>query len=246
MSYISSSIDPIEISQFAALASEWWKENGEFKLLHLLNPLRLSFLKNQVLEGASRPLSDLKPLEGLKILDIGCGGGILAEPLTRMGAEVIGIDATVENVEAARLHAKEGGLSIQYLHTSAEELALTHQPFDVVIASEVIEHVADISVFLKACGQLLKPQGTFIVTTINRTLKSYMGAIIGAEYLLRWVPKGTHTWQKFVKPSEIARELRKYEVEPMALQGVLLNPLTQEWSFCKSLDVNYFMSFCKR
>ena len=221
----SSTIDPDEIARFSAIADEWWDERGKFAPLHRINPLRIEWIKDSV------------TLKDVTFLDIGCGGGLIAEPMARLGAHVTAIDASEKNIKVASLHAQQSDLTIDYRCTSAE--AMDGQ-FDVVTALEIIEHVADIPAFVAATCKLVKPNGLIFYSTINRTAKSYALAIIGAEYILRWLPKGTHTWSKFVKPHELVRELEKNGIEILELRGMVMHPLTQKWRWDKAdLSVNY-------
>ena len=235
----AASIDPEELAKFAAQAGQWWDEGGAFAPLHRLNPTRLRFIRDRVAGHAARdPLAE-RPLDGLTILDVGCGGGLLCEPLTRLGASLTGIDASEENIQAARLHAAEAGLDIDYRHTSAEALAEAGAAFDVVLNMEVVEHVADVAAFMAACAALVKPGGAMVAATLNRTPKSFALAIVGAEYVLRWLPRGTHDWRKFVRPSELAAQLRRNGMEVTEMTGVHYNPLNATWRLARDLDVNY-------
>ena len=236
-----SSVDASEIEKFAQQAEQWWDPEGNFRPLHRLNPARLAFIRDQL--SAHYGLSGgVKPLKGLKLLDVGCGGGLLAEPLARMGAEVTAIDAAEESVAAAKLHAEAMGLAIDYRAMTAEALLEEGASFDAVLSLEVVEHVADVPDFLETLCGLVKPGGALILSTLNRTPKSFALAIVGAEYLLRWVPRGTHDWRRFLKPSELARSLRPQGFETRALSGLVYNPLTDTWrTDDRDLDVNYLM-----
>ena len=229
MSDAALSIDPQEVEKFSAMAEAWWDPEGKFKPLHKFNPVRLAFLRDRLaaLNGTD-PLSD-KPLEGLKILDIGCGGGLLCEPLTRLGAQMTGVDASEKNIKIAALHAREMELEIDYRHSSAEELAAAGERFDAVLNMEVVEHVADVESFLGACAALVRPGGVMTLATLNRTAKSFALAIVGAEYVLRWLPRGAHDWRKFLKPSEVAAVLRGAGMEVTEVTGVAYNPLNGSW-----------------
>ena len=241
----NSSVDASEIEKFAGQAEEWWDPERNFKPLHRLNPARLGFIRDRLGErfGVKR---GVKPLSGLKLLDVGCGGGLLAEPLARMGAEVTAIDAAAESVAAAKLHADAMGLSIHYRAMTAEELLEEGASFDAVLSLEVVEHVADVPGFLETLGGLVRPGGALILSTLNRTPKSFAMAIVGAEYLLRWVPRGTHDWRRFLKPSELAQSLRPQGFEVEALSGLVYNPLTDSWrTDDQDLDVNYLMMAVK-
>ncbi len=247
----SASVDPEEVAKFAALADDWWDPAGTFAPLHKLNPARLTFIRDRIAAHQGRdPLAE-RPLTGLRVLDIGCGGGLLCEPLTRLGAEVTGIDAAEPNVAAAARHAAEAGLDIDYRHTTAETLTAealaaeaatggTH--FDLVLNMEVVEHVADVKAFLQASAALVAPGGAMVLATLNRTPKSFAFAIVGAEYLLRWLPRGTHDWRKFLRPSELVAQLRAAGLETKELTGVTYNPLTGAWHLAaRDLDVNYMI-----
>ncbi|MBT5457081.1 MAG: bifunctional 2-polyprenyl-6-hydroxyphenol methylase/3-demethylubiquinol 3-O-methyltransferase UbiG [Rhodospirillaceae bacterium] len=234
--------DPDEIGRFAALAEEWWDPAGQMALLHRLNPLRVAYIRDDLARKTGRdPLAPL-PLSGLKILDVGCGGGLLSEPLARLGASVTGIDESGDLITIARAHASDQGLTIDYQHISVENLEMKDQKFDAVVSMEVVEHVTDPNAFVVACARLVAAKGSLFLATINRTAKSYALAILGAEYVLRWVPVGTHQWEKFIKPSELARAVRACGVEVEDLSGVGLNPLSQEWHLTKDTGVNYMIA----
>ena len=236
-----SSVDPDEIAKFAALAEAWWDPNGKFRPLHQLNPVRLRFIRDRVCAHLGRdPLAPL-PLEGIRLLDVGCGGGLLCEPLTRLGARVTGIDAAGENIGTAGRHAAEAGLEIDYRHAPAEVLAQAGETFDVVVNMEVVEHVAEPGAFLKTCADLVAPGGSSIIATLNRTPKSFLLAIVGAEYILSWLPRGTHDWSKCLRPSELAAHLRGTGLEIGVMTGVGYNPLDANWRLCRDLDVNYMI-----
>ena len=239
----ASSIDPKEVEQFSRIAAEWWDPKGKFAPLHKFNPVRLSFIRDQVQERFGRDPKAIRPFEGLRLLDIGCGGGLLCEPMARLGFQVTGVDASERNIGTASAHAAEQGLSIDYRATTAEDLlAAGERPFDVILNMEVIEHVADPGAYLRDCARLLAPGGLMIVATLNRTLKALALAKIGAEYVLRWVPAGTHDWNKFLKPEE----LRGFLVgEPVAVHGpygVAFNPLTDRWVRSADCDINYMVT----
>lgn len=234
-----ASVDPAEIAKFTAMAEAWWDPHGKFRPLHKLNPTRLAFIRDRVAQRLARdPLGD-RPLTGLRLLDIGCGGGLLAEPMARLGAEVTGIDASKRNIAIARQHAAMSKLDIDYRVATAEELAATATRYDIILNMEVIEHVADRAAFLAACCALLAADGVMFVATLNRTGKAYALAIIGAEYLLGWLPRGTHDWRKFLRPSELAADLRNSGGAIVELTGVAYNPLADRWSLSRDLDVNY-------
>ncbi len=243
----SASVDPDEIAKFAALAGEWWDPAGKFAPLHRLNPARLTFIRDRIAAHKDRdPLAE-RPLAGLRVLDIGCGGGLLCEPLTRLGAQVTGIDAAEPNVAAAARHAAEAGLDIDYRHGTAEALAAETRAgngagFDLVLNMEVVEHVADVAAFLQASAALVAPGGAMALATLNRTPKSFALAIVCAEYLLRWLPRGTHDWRRFLRPSELVAYLRAAGLETRELTGVTYNPLTGAWRLApRDLDVNYMI-----
>lgn len=239
----SKSVDPREVANFSALADTWWNPHGPFKPLHILNPARLSYLTEQICAQFRRSSKERHSLNGLTLLDIGCGGGLLSEPMCRLGAIVTAIDAAGKNIAVAKIHAERSGLDIDYQATSAEALAKTGRKFDVVISMEVIEHVADIPSFLEAAKTLLAPGGIMILSTLNRTPKSYLMAIAGAEYILRWLPRGTHDWKKFLKPPELAAHLKAAGLEPGDATGMRYHPLANRWSVdAKDLDVNYMMT----
>ena len=237
----ATTVDPAEIARFAALAESWWDPAGKFKPLHRLNPLRLGFLRDRLTAHFRRDSAALRPFEGLRLLDIGCGGGLVAEPMARLGFAVTGIDAAGETIATARSHAEQSGLAIDYRAMAAETLAASGERFDVVLALEIVEHVADLDAFLAAAAALMRPGGAFVAATLNRTTKSYLFAIIGAEYVLGWLPRGTHEWRKFVRPSELAAVLRRNRLRVETIAGVTYNPLRESWSLSTDLDVNYMV-----
>ena len=242
-----STIDPAEVAKFEAMAAEWWNPNGKFKPLHMMNPCRLDYITTQIAAEFGRDLTQPKPLAGLRILDIGCGGGLLSEPMARLGAAVVGADAAPRNIPVARLHAEAAGLEIDYRHTTAEDMAAAGEEFDVVLNMEVVEHVADPLAYLTACQILLKPQGLMICSTLNRNPKSYLFAIIGAEQVMRWLPKGTHDWKKFITPDELYDLIRKAGLDPVDRKGMVFNPLGWSWSLsARDLSVNYVTASVKR
>lgn len=237
---ITTTVEPSEIAKFEAMAAEWWDPNGKFKPLHMMNPVRLDYITAQIAAEFDRDLSKPKPFSGLRLLDIGCGGGLLCEPLARLGATVVGIDAGGSTIPVAQAHAQQSGLSIDYRHTTAEALAESGDVFDAVLTMEVIEHVADPQGFLKACQRLLKPGGLHLCSTINRTGKSFVAAIIGAEYVMRWLPKGTHDWAKFITPDELDGMLRQAGLDPVDRKGFQFNPVSWRWRLSdRDLSVNY-------
>ncbi len=236
----SSTVDPAEIAKFSKLSAEWWDPNGKMAPLHKINPLRLTYIRDAACRKFSRNVKSLNCLSGLRLLDIGCGAGLLCEPFTRLGAQVIGVDPSATNIAAAKVHADKGHLSIDYRCTTAEEMD-TRERFDIVLAMEVVEHVADIELFLGRCAAMLKPGGMMVVSTINRNWKSFALAIVGAEYVLRWLPRGTHQWNKFVTPDELARHLAANKLAVTEEAGVVYNPLADKWSVSTDMDVNYMV-----
>jgi 2-polyprenyl-6-hydroxyphenyl methylase/3-demethylubiquinone-9 3-methyltransferase len=238
----ASTVDAAEIARFAAIAAEWWNDGGPMRPLHKLNPTRLTWMKGEICKRFGRDAKSPTALAGLAILDVGCGAGILAEPLARMGATVTGIDPSPELIEAARLHAGESGLATDYRAATAEDLAAAGERYDVVTALEVVEHVTDVSAFVAACGALVRPGGMTIFSTINRTMKAYLLAIVGAEYVLRWLPRGTHTYEKLVTPEELAAAFRAAGLVPGADTGIMYLPFVDEFRLTRDLDVNYMMA----
>ncbi|MEM6886634.1 MAG: bifunctional 2-polyprenyl-6-hydroxyphenol methylase/3-demethylubiquinol 3-O-methyltransferase UbiG [Pseudomonadota bacterium] len=239
-------VDPDEVAKFEAMAAEWWDPNGKFKPLHMLGPCRLDYITSQVAAEFDRDLSARTPLTGLRVLDIGCGGGLLAEPIARLGADVVGADAASGNLPVARRHAENNGLFIDYRHATAEDLARKGEQFDVVLNMEVIEHVAQPEEFLTACAALVRPGGLHICSTINRTPHAYMLAIIGAERVMRWLPKGTHEWSKFVTPEELYKMFSKADLNPVDRKGFVFNPVTAQWRLSeRDLRVNYVTTCLK-
>ncbi|HEX9559368.1 MAG TPA: bifunctional 2-polyprenyl-6-hydroxyphenol methylase/3-demethylubiquinol 3-O-methyltransferase UbiG [Reyranella sp.] len=237
-----TTVDPAEIERFSRISEEWWDPAGKFAPLHRLNPLRIGYIRDRAANRWQRdPLSGT-PLHGLSLLDIGCGGGLLSEPMARLGAAVTGVDAAARNIGVANLHAEKQGLRIDYRQGTAETLAQAGAQFDIVLALEIVEHVADAPLFLKSCGRLVRPGGLLFLSTLNRTAKAWVLAIAGAEYLLGWLPRGTHDWKKFLKPSEVANGLREGGVEAQEIVGVVYNPLSRAWALSKrDLDVNYML-----
>ncbi len=247
MTATASTIDDREIEKFQAMAAEWWDPNGKFKPLHMLNPCRLDYITAQIAAEYDRDLTKPNPFKGLRLLDIGCGGGLLSEPMARLGADVVGADAAERNIPVARVHAEEQGLEIDYRHTSAEALAEAGETFDVILNMEVVEHVADPLAYLTACHDLLKPGGLMTCSTINRNPKSYVMAIVGAEYVMRWLPKGTHEWSKFITPDELYDLLRKAGLEPVDRKGFVFNPVGWNWRLSdRDLSVNYVTTSLRR
>lgn len=236
-------VDTAEIERFSRIAHEWWDENGKFRPLHRLNPVRLRYARDRICEHFDLDAGALRPLQELEILDIGCGGGLVAEPLARMGAKVTGIDASVETIGVARQHAEISGVDVAYRCASVEKMAEKKEKFDVVTALEIVEHVADVPAFIAACAALVKPGGLLVMSTLNRTAKSFALGIVAAEYILRWLPQGTHSWKKFLKPSELSRNLHENGMETVDISGLVYNPLRDEFSLSsRELDVNYLLT----
>jgi len=240
MTEAQTTVDPAEVAKFEAMAAEWWDPAGKFKPLHMMNPVRLDYVCSQIAAEFDRDLSSDRPFEGLRLLDIGCGGGLLCEPMARLGADVVGADAAERNIPVARLHAEQSGLEIDYRHTTAEAMAAAGETFDVVLNMEVVEHVADPLAYLSACRQLLKPGGLHLCSTINRNPKSFAMAIVGAEWVMRWLPKGTHEWDKFITPDELYALLERAGMRPVDRKGYVFNPVSWAWRISdRDLSVNY-------
>ncbi|MGZ3215572.1 bifunctional 2-polyprenyl-6-hydroxyphenol methylase/3-demethylubiquinol 3-O-methyltransferase UbiG [Paracoccus sp. T5] len=238
-----SSIDPAEIAKFEAMAAEWWDPKGKFRPLHLMNPLRLDLIATQVAVEFGRDRRDLRPFQGLRVLDIGCGGGLVAEPMARLGAEVVGADAAEGNIAVARVHADQQGLAVDYRATTAEALADAGEVFDVVLALEIVEHVADPAAFIATCQRLVRPGGLVILSTLNRTARSFGAAILGAEWIMRWLPRGTHDWNRFITPDELAAKAHAAGLVVVDRRGMVFNPLTFGWRLSdRDLSVNYIMT----
>lgn len=237
-----STIDAAEVDKFDRLAAEWWDPNGKFKPLHKFNPVRLSFLRQTLARHARRDPKAEAPLAGLRILDIGCGGGLLSEPLARMGADVVGADAAPTNIEVAKRHIAETGVTVDYRATSAEALADAGETFDAVLAMEIVEHVADVDAFVAACTAMVRPGGITVFATINRTPKAWALAIVGAEYVLRWLPRGTHDYAKLVKPAELSAAFTANGMSPQEPIGVVYNPVKDAWTISRDADVNYMIT----
>jgi 2-polyprenyl-6-hydroxyphenyl methylase/3-demethylubiquinone-9 3-methyltransferase len=234
-------VDPQEVARFNALAQSWWDPRGDFRPLHTLNPVRLAFIRDRIVPHFGHDPLASRPLAGLSILDIGCGGGLLAEPLARLGADMTGIDAGDVSIRIARAHARESGLEIDYRHARAEDLAAAGERFDVVLAMEVVEHVTDLGAFLEASCALVRPGGGMVIATLNRTPKAFALAIVGVEYVLRWLPRGTHRWNRFVRPSELADGLRRNGLDLAEITGVTYDPLADKWRLSDDLAVNYMV-----
>ena len=239
----SNTINKLEIAKFSKIATEWWSPNGKFKPLHKFNPIRIKYLKENIIEHFKLKQTN-SPLKGLNILDIGCGGGLLSEPITRLGAKVTAIDASKKNIQVAKFHAKKNNLKINYLCSSPEKLNL-NKKFDVVLNMEIVEHVEDLNFFIKKSSNLLKKNGLMFIATLNKTFKSYMFAIIGAEYVLRWLPIGTHDWEKFVKPDNLVSLAINSNLKLKKLSGMKFNPIIDSWSLSNDKSVNYIAKFKK-
>ena len=239
-----TTVDKIEIEKFSKLAKDWWNPNGKFKPLHLFNPARIAFIKEKLISHFKRDLNSEKPLKELKILDIGCGGGLLCEPLKRLGAVMTGIDASNNNIEVAKLHSKEMNLNIKYICCSPENINLKSE-FDVILNMEVVEHVSSVDLFIQNCSKLIKKNGIMFVATINKNLKSYLFAILGAEYILKWLPIGTHDWNKFLTPQELEIIASKNNFAGDEVTGMKFNPLSKKWYKCGDSSVNYISTFLR-
>jgi 2-polyprenyl-6-hydroxyphenyl methylase / 3-demethylubiquinone-9 3-methyltransferase len=237
----ASTIDEAEVARFSALAAEWWDPHGKMAVLHKFNPVRLGYIRDAACKRFDRNAKQLGSLKGLRILDIGCGGGILCEPLARLGATVLGADPSEKNIAAAKLHAEQSELAIDYRVATAEALADAGERFDTVLAMEVVEHVADVKLFVSRCAEMVQPGGLMIAATINRTLKSFALAIVGAEYVLRWLPRGTHTWDKFVTPDELEIAMERAGLATTDERGVIYNLLADRWELSADTDVNYMV-----
>ena len=238
-----SSINKKEIEKFSKMAAEWWDPSGKFKPLHKFNPIRIKYIKENIINSFKLKIKK-KPLDKINLLDIGCGGGLLSEPMTRLGANVTGIDASIKNINIAKLHAKKNNLKINYLCSSPEKLKF-QKKFDVILNMEIVEHVEDINFFINSCSKLLKKNGLMFVATLNKTLKSYMFAIIGAEYVLRWLPIGTHDWEKFVRPEDLKKILNKNNLKLENLDGMNYNIIKDEWSVSSDTSINYIVKSIK-
>ena len=237
-------INTKEIEKFSKLAEEWWNPNGKFKPLHKFNPIRISYIKENIIKSFNIIQKNKTPLKNMKVLDIGCGGGLLSEPMCRLGADVTGIDASKKNISVAKIHAKKNKLKIKYICASPEKIK-SNNKFNVILNMEIVEHVEDLNFFLKSCSNLLKKNGIMFVATINKTLKSYAFAIIGAEYILQWLPIGTHEWEKFVKPDDLIEILKINKIQLDSLDGMKFNLITNEWKISQDKSVNYIAKFIK-
>ena len=246
MQTAQTTVDPSEVAKFEAMAAEWWDPKGKFKPLHLMNPCRLDYITRQIAGEFNRDLSTDRPFDGLRLLDIGCGGGLLSEPMARLGATVVGADAAAGNIPVAQVHAEQSGLEIDYRNVTAEALAEAGEQFDVVLNMEVVEHVADPQAYLTACQQLLKPGGLMVCSTINRNPKSFAMAIVGAEYIMRWLPKGTHEWHKFITPDELVSLIQNAGLDAVDRKGFVFNPVSWQWKISdRDLSVNYVTASVK-
>jgi 2-polyprenyl-6-hydroxyphenyl methylase/3-demethylubiquinone-9 3-methyltransferase len=241
MGNTASTVDDAEVARFSAMAEEWWDLRGKMAVLHKFNPIRLGYIRDAACKAFDRNPKQLDCLKGLRILDIGCGGGVLSEPLARLGASVVGADPAERNIAVARLHAAQSDVAVDYRATTAEALADAGERFDIVLAMEVVEHVADVKLFVQRCAEMVKPGGLMIAATINRTLKSFALAIVGAEYVLRWLPRGTHQWDKFVTPDELEIAMERAGLRTTDERGVVYNPLADRWSLSRDIDVNYMV-----
>jgi 2-polyprenyl-6-hydroxyphenyl methylase / 3-demethylubiquinone-9 3-methyltransferase len=237
-----ATVDEAEVARFSRLAGQWWDPRGKMAVLHRFNPVRLAYVGDAACRQFGRDPRQLGCLAGLRMLDIGCGGGLLCEPLARLGAAVVGVDPSEANIAAARLHASQRGLAIDYRTGTAERLADAGERFDLVLAMEVVEHVADVGLFVRRCAEMVKPGGLMITATLNRTLKSFALAIVGAEYVLRWLPRGTHSWDKFVTPDELETALVQGGLHPSGETGVIYHPLADRWQLSSDTDVNYMLT----
>ncbi len=237
----AASLDPAEVEKFSKIAAEWWNPKGKFGVLHVFNPVRLAWIKEQVCARFARDPLERQPFAGLRILDIGCGGGLLTEPMARLGATIVGVDPSEKNIKTASVHAAEQELEIDYRAATAEDLAAAGERFDVILNMEVIEHVADPSAFTATCAAMLKPEGLMFVATLNRTFKSFGLAIIGAEYVLGWLPKGTHQWEKFITPAELKGWMSGNGLKPVDESGVTYSPFKNQWRRSRDMDVNYMV-----
>ncbi len=236
-----SSVDAAEVERFSRHAADWWDPRGPMAALHKFNPVRLGYIRDQAAARFDRDPKKLDCLKGLRMLDIGCGGGILSEPLARLGAQIVGADPAEENIAAAQAHAEETGIAVDYRATTAEELAAAKERFDVVLAMEVVEHVTDVNAFVATCAGMVSPGGLMIAATLNRTLKSFALAIVGAEYVLRWLPRGTHQWDKFVTPEELEAAIEDGGLYVIGERGVIYNPLADRWQLSSDMNVNYML-----
>ena len=241
---MSTTINKEEIQKFSKLSEEWWDVNGKFKPLHMFNPIRIEYITENIKKNFKIKKDKTNSLEGLKILDIGCGGGLISEPMTRLGAKVTGIDASKKNINIAKMHSMESGLEINYVNTSPEKLE-DFETYDVILNLEIVEHVDNVDLYIKSCQKLLKKNGLMFTATLNRSFTSYVKAIIGAEYILRWLPIGTHEWEKFIKPDDLKNILSKFDMTMIKTDGVKFNPILDKWSLSKDTSINYISKFIK-
>ena len=241
----AGTVDPAEVDRFDRLARDWWDPNGPMRALHRINPLRLAFLRDEACRQFGRNAADPFSLDGLSVLDVGCGAGLLSEPLARLGGAVTALDPSARNIEAARLHASEGGLSIDYRSETVEAVGAGGERFDLVVAMEVVEHVTDVQAFIRACADAVAPGGLLLLATINRTLRSFALAIVGAEYVLRWLPRGTHDWEKFVTPDELRDAVERAGLSGFRTRGMVYNPIERDWTLARDTAVNYLAAATK-
>ncbi len=236
-----TTINDAEIAKFTAMAEEWWDPKGKFKPLHKFNPVRLTYIRDNLISHFGRDTTVMRPLEGLKIVDIGCGGGLLCEPLTRLGATVTGVDAAERNITIAKIHAEKSGLDIDYRVTTSEALVAAGEKFDVVLNMEVVEHVDNVPLYMKSCADLVAPGGLMFTATLNRTARAFALAVVGAEYVLRWLPKGTHDWRKFLTPNEIHSLITRNGLKVIENKGVVFHPIADEWRLSEDTGINYMV-----
>lgn len=238
---MTTTIDTDEVAKFGAMAEEWWSPNGKFKPIHKFNPVRLAYIRDHAIAHFGKDAGARRPLEGLRVLDIGCGGGLLCEPMARLGATVVGADAAERNIKIAQIHAAQSDLEIDYRATTAEDLAASGEQFDIVLNMEVVEHVSDVPLYMKSCAQLVRPGGLMVVATINRTARAFALAIVGAEHVLRWLPVGTHSYDKFLTPEEITALVERNGMKVTDRTGVVYNPLRDTWRQAPDMAVNYML-----
>ncbi len=237
----TSTINEAEVAKFTAMAEQWWDPNGKFKPIHKFNPVRLSYIRDAALRQFGKDGSAIRPLSGLKVLDVGCGGGLLCEPMARLGATVTGIDAAERNIKIATLHAEQSGVSVAYIATTSEALAAQGKKFDIVLNMEVVEHVDNVPLYMKSCADLVAPGGLMLTATLNRTARAYLLAVIGAEYVLGWLPKGTHDWKKFLTPEEVKTLISRNGMRVISQTGVVYHPLADEWRASSDMAINYMI-----
>ncbi len=241
---MTSTINKEEIQKFSDIADEWWDVKGKFKPLHMFNPVRIEYISEKIIQYFNLKNKKTKPFQGLKLLDIGCGGGLISEPMSRLGASVTGIDASEKNIKVASIHAKKNNLNINYINKSPEQMK-NSEKFNIILNLEIVEHVNDIDLYIESCQNLLDKKGLMFTATLNRTMSSYFKAIIGAEYILRWLPIGTHDWNKFFKPEELEKKLENNKLKTLEIKGLEFNPLTQKWKKSDNLSVNYIICSSK-